>query len=223
MRFHDQTLDNKTLKVPEYLIGDLVLGRRRRPHLHIRQLSLKLSASEKQQYNSRLLNFGMDFTIENESLAWANEVRLGVVRRILHPPLSLSNHLLSYIDVQEPDERFAGENEYNLNHRVISGRSGLTIDLDPFSVVTLNIPGNTIPVRVSTKFYRYSWKAAAYVMSKESPPIWYQIQLEVNDRLLKAANEKREVSCNSSFVKITRLTSGRPTVSWEDFGKQSWG
>ncbi len=223
MRFHDQTLNNKTLKVPEYLIGDLVLGRRRRPHLHIRQLSLALRASEQPQYQSRLLTFGMNFMIENANLAWANEVRLGIVRYIPHQPLSLSNHLLSYIDIPEFNNRFTGGSEYNLNHKVISGRSGLTIDLDPFSVVTLNVPGNKMPIRILDKFYRYSWKAAAYLMSKESPPVWYQIQIEVSDPLLKAANEAKEISCDSSLVKITRLTSERPIVSWDGFGdKRRW-
>jgi len=31
LRFHDQTLSNKTLRAPEYLIADLVLGRRQQP------------------------------------------------------------------------------------------------------------------------------------------------------------------------------------------------
>lgn len=222
LRFHDQTLNNKTLKIPEYLISDLVLGRRQRPYLHLRQLSLNLKASEKQQYNSRLIGFRMNFLVENESLAWANEVRLGIVRQILHPPMSLSNHLMSFIDVRRVKEEFFGDHEYNLNYGVVSEQGGLIIDLDPFSVVNLGVPGNVIPVRILNEFYRYTWHAAVYVMSKESPPIWYQIQLKVNDQLLKIANEEKTINSNDDFLKITRLVESRPVVSWEGFGEMSW-
>lgn len=218
MRFHDQTLNNKTLKVPEYLISDLVLGRRQQPHLHVSQFSLQLSAHERREDYSRVISFDMNFMIENESLSWANEVRLGMVGYVFHGPIPLSNHLLSYLDIQKPN----GGDNYNLYHIVISEQSGLTIDLGPFSITTLNIPSNTIPIRVLGKFHSYTWKAAVYVMSKESPPIWYQINLEVNDRLLKAANARERIFCDDDLLKITRLTNNRPSVGWDGFSDQTW-
>ncbi|MBN1872609.1 MAG: ATP-binding protein, partial [Anaerolineae bacterium] len=224
IRFHDQMLDNKTLKVPEYLMADLVLGRRQRPQLHIKQLTLLLTVSEKQQSNSRLLKFGMNFTIENESLSWANEVKLGVVRQILHPPMPLSNHLLSYVDVQENNKQFTGDHEYSINHSMVSNNPRLDSALDPFSILHFTIPGNVIPIRVLDKFYRYTWQAAVYVMSKETPPLWYQVQLEVNDKVLKMANDNQEIVWNgeSEFLSLIRLTSERAIVGWTGFDEQAW-
>lgn len=218
LRFHDQTLDNKTLKVPDYLISDLMLGRRQRPYLHVRRIGFRATAKEQQAYNNRVLSFNFVLSVENEGLVWASDVKVGIVRQIHDASETLNAHLLSYIDVQGVGKKFSGSENYDLDHTLLSSKSHLShIDLAPFSFVNIPVNNNEIPTRIGQVHYHYTWNAALYIMSRESSPVWYQIQLEINATLLQAVNERESFREHDHPLKIFRLGTTRPVVSWEGF------
>lgn len=116
---------------------------------------------------------------------------------------------------------FWGNEEYNLIYSTIPR----TLHLNPFSIETVNISGNTIPASIQQKLYKYTWQAAICLMSKNSPPSWYQIDLEINDKLLKAANANSTINPqeNGDLIKIKRTSGYLPTVAWNGFGELEWG
>jgi hypothetical protein len=128
------------------------------------------------------------------------------------------------IDAQELSKDFWGHSDYNLYYSSFPTKP---VSLNPFSIETINVPGNTILVRThgfGNHFFRYTWKAALCLMVKNSPPSWYQIELEVNNKLLKAANENSTINLkgNSDLLKISRASGYHPIISWEGIGELDW-
>jgi hypothetical protein len=76
LRFHDQTLE-----APDYLISDLMLGRRQHPYLHITGAFLASLYRQDGPQGSGVMDlcFQPVFQCENQSLSWAESVRLGII------------------------------------------------------------------------------------------------------------------------------------------------
>lgn len=218
LRLHDQTL-----RTPEYLVSDIMLGRRQYPYLSITEANVEVKAHERAKDRTRILVLGLRCTVENNSLSWAEDVRLGFIAWIeRNPPQTISNHLLSYVEVQEPNKDFDKEGIYNLSHSALPSY-GDPIGLDPFSTVTLGpLTSNGIPIKVVHDLYRYKWKVAVYLISKEAPPIWHQLDLMVNQELLNVAYSNGEISSSSELLNIKQLSGKRPIVAWEGFGVLPW-
>jgi len=113
---------------------------------------------------------------------------------------------------------------WNLWHRKIGG----AVTLDPFSRHSfdsrLSVQFQYLLLRDSGEFTfptggGYFWKAALYVLAKNSPPRWYQITLEVSSNLIgPILTEKVEHGDEyaTRFIKSEPITTGRAVVGLPD-------
>jgi putative hemolysin len=213
-RLHDQTLS-----APDFLIADLILGKRRHPYLNLNKIQFGNTAFPLPISYDAYLKFDVVFMLENESFVWAEDIRLGFIGFFNEPENGkhpLGRHLLSHIDVKAlENERFS--QFYNLSHVVFASPK-----VEPFSVQTLsnNAKRFSLPIRLSYQWLTYSWKAAVYLISNQSPPIWYQVQLNVNKNLHEALESKQVIS-TENLLEIKRLAGTSPIVSWQDFSSSS--
>lgn len=213
LRIHDQTLP-----APDYLVSDLMLGRRRYPYLHITDLKLQRLKSRIVLPDALELDFSLLFTVENESLSWAESVRLGMVRWTKRPANRPTNHLLSYVEVQTRDEQ-GGSDICVLDHAVSRG-SRATMNMEPFSSFDFDTDLVTVPLRTHQYWYApYTWEAAIYLLSEGAPPVWYQLSLTVNRDLLEFIQQSHtELSSRSQLLQIKRVAGARPVVAWNRTG-----
>jgi hypothetical protein len=210
-RLHDQTL-----KAPEYLISDLVLGRRQHPYLHITRCQLESFSQTvpTKPYYEADLTFQPSFTIDNEGLGWADDVRLGTISWNKHKHTEYSEYLLRHIQVYQPTtRRYAGD--CVVSHFPSTTRTGLTLEPFTSKVVTIGSP-HSIPVSRKGTFYTpYRWQAAVYLLPRGSPPVWYQLDLIVDTQVLEYANTHWSLSSDSDSLTIERMSGERPVVAWE--------
>lgn len=173
-------IGDSTLQVPEYLIADLVLGRRQHPLLNLVILPVDLTAqsvksrSGRDDIPARCATFS--FTVENLSLVTAEDVKIGAVSWSLveGSPEDLNTHLRSYLDIC--DVKRNGLREivaWGLVHRS-STSSGKKFNLEPFQ---------NLPIRGIGPFYfprddSAKVFAAVYIISKGAPPTWFQIEFD---------------------------------------------
>jgi hypothetical protein len=194
---------DSTLPIPEYLITDLVLGRRQHPFIDLKVLDHSIdTASESKDMTIR-------FSVENLSLVPAEEIRIGVVFWFAgdgYPALA-SPHLRSYLDVHEPVGPDLPEDHLRLIY-VSNQSSGRTVDLRPFEAGHIDIKTplslSNMEVRVTkpgqgAKVRRIG---AVYVMPKGSPPTWFELEIE-----FLAESTPR-------LLGLTRKGSERPRVTW---------
>lgn len=212
LRFHDQTLKNKTVKAPDYLVNDLLLGRRQQPYLEITDSTI---SGIQVDYSHVHLDIHADliFSVSNMNLSWAEGVRIGCIswgkQQFANPPL-ISNHLRSYFDMQAVDiqpERIPWE--------LIHIRTGI-VGLEALEAIALSgIPLPALPMRVHKTWSRYNWKAAIYLLSKSAAPVWYQLTITVIDELLKFAHDPGDLSLGVKFLQLERVSGRRPVVACE--------
>lgn len=173
LRMHDQML-----QAPDYLISDLILGRRQHPSLNITNLSLINFGSSHcklpNDWNGLDVNFELVFSLENESLSWAEDIRLGLISWTKPPNYrraggseQISNYLHSYFELQNPE---GFESPPDLVHTV-KPDTHRKINMEPFTLQTIRIGGFSIPLREGFNSHYFIWKAAIYLISKGSPPI----------------------------------------------------
>ena len=211
-RFHDETLE-----APEYLVSDLLLGRRQGPYLHITKAELTLRSDLNLTDAESNLVITPRFEVENGSPSWAEATRLGMVSLAdRHPSWErgLSSYLLRYIDVKEPDRKRFGK--CSPVYSSISGR------LEPFEVAAdMIFPEHRSPLwKYQHRYTPYNWKAALYVMAQGIHPSWYQLCLVINEELVRILEQNAPgastcVSSGSSFVELRRLSGERPVVAWD--------
>jgi len=209
LRLHDQTL-----RAPEYLVSDILLGRRQQPYFRIADCSLVGLGTHREAGSGEYdLYFSPLFTCENDSLFRSDYMRVGIVSWSKHPVGrgTLSKHLLSHIEVRDVDEqRYSGP--CNLVHvvKVFPG-------IGPFDVgVFKEIDTHTVPLSVHDRWYiPYRWKAALYLMSDESVPVWYQLSVTINSDLLQRLHSETSLSSVSGFSEAKRMSGERPVVEWE--------
>lgn len=60
-------------------------------------------------------------------------------------------------------------------------------------------------------------KAAVYVVSKNAPPLWYQLSLTIHDPLVKFADSGRDrITLANGFLICEWAVDERPVVGWSD-------
>ena len=212
LRIHDQTI-----KAPEYLVSDLLLGRRNRPFLDITAFSLEAITSRPASQFSvdHEVAFIPTFTIENGSLAQAVDVSVGITcwsrKESARQSSLMSRHLRSFLDVRELSAERIPE-FYGLYHDT---RNRLAIkELGAFDYQTLHATRVNLPERAYGHRYSLTWYAAVYLMSRETPPTWYQARLTVDQNLFNhLATDPDNLTPESPFLEFTRLSSERPVVA----------
>jgi len=206
-RMHDQTL-----KAPDYLMGDLLLGRRQQPILQVSGHNLTDLRKEYDGPNDSM-DAGIVLRIhyENMSIVWADDCRWGLIARLQSvgtPRASVSTpgrHLLSFVDVIDIPNA-SNPRPAQLYHF----RGVLPIE-EPFATATQSI-SFYVPLVIRGKWLAYTWKAALYVTAKNSLPLWHQINIVVNNDILSVINKAPTKDIQSEII---RLTTERPVVTWE--------
>lgn len=187
---------DSTFAAPDYLMADLLLGRRQRPVISVflkdqRPLVRQQSFSDKPLLsNPGGSYFPYDFgdfasiiRVENCGLSWIDEQRCGVVgysfgrkagiRVTGAPPLlSITAELSRYIELCEPDgldhsgEQVIGPEIF---HADISGTGNSSPSIHPFGNSSYKLDGCILPLR------QWDMKMALYVVSRSAQPEWFQI------------------------------------------------
>lgn len=212
LRFHDQTLQSKTIKAPDYLINDLLLGRRQQPYLEITDAMISSIAVD--HSNAHLdIHTALIFSVSNLNLSWADGVRIGCIawgkQRFTNPPL-ISHYLHSYFDTQAVDIQPS-----HVPWELIHIRTGI-VGLEALEAIALSdIPVPALPMRVRQTWSHYYWKAAIYLLSKSAAPVWYQLILIVSDEFLKFAHNPGDLTLGRKFLQIDRVSGSRPIVACE--------
>jgi hypothetical protein len=123
----------------------------------------------------------------------------------------LSEHLLSYIDTFEMADSTLTKSSF-LAHKV--QKLGTVGAFDGVTVRVLS--SHALPIRIDGTWYNYLWQAALYLVSKEAPPIWYQLDIPVSQELLNLANDQMELALGDRQITLTRLSGSRPIVAWSN-------
>ncbi len=219
-RFHDQTLDNKNLKAPDYLLRDILLGRRQRPDLHLANFRLLNLAErgDRTKYEADI-QFQADIHVENRSLLWAEDVRVGVVAWAKAPEpfqnrISVGEQLRLYIDVQSIDQSVYSGPQILVHYFV----PNISTTITPLGVGDLSQIPFTLPHVVDHRLLpAYTWKAAIYILAKNSTPVWYQVNFRVDTDLVNNVIPMREpLTSPGRFLTVVRFSEERPIVAWEN-------
>jgi hypothetical protein len=207
LRFHDETL-----KAPEYLISSLLLGKRQRPFLGITDFSL---SSFNQQFSrqppqggERKISFSLNLRLENQSLLWADGARAGIIYLASERAESFSNHLLSYIEIHKFEEE-SPPHTWRVVHKQLLTKTG---GLVPFQSRDFNMPVSlSLPVSIAESI---SWKAALYILSKDSLPVWHQVTFRFGSEFLTHMQDNKLLIPDGNLLEIKRLTGTgkRPIV-----------
>jgi hypothetical protein len=187
-------LGDQTLPASEFLISDLLLGRRERPQpevIDVRIANLNIG-------NDRFARFQVWVVVENQGLSWVDGVRVGMLCwNRSREPVDIHSVLRSNTDIVTPlpPEQFPGTS--NLRHFVSAERS--SVPMEPLSRLQLALGECVVPWR----FGPYEWRAALYLVARNLPPVWYQLSLTVTEALE-----------NQSGIAAERTWNERPTVTW---------
>lgn len=162
------------------------------------------------------LGFDLKIKCENRNIAWIEDGRWGIVAwNQFKDPYGAtiskskpSKQLLSYIDIQELSNEYKNRpgELLHFNHELYLSK--------PFDTGRINLNLNT-PIRLEDKWFSYDWMAALYLVSKNTPPIWFQITIKINNFSIQWVEEKASFSFekNSEVFNIKRLVSERPVVA----------
>ena len=203
-------IGESTLAVPEYLIADLVLGRRQRPLLDVHSPSINQSTWDfkSRQGRSNIPTRGAAFTFvaENMSMAAAEHVNIGVVSWSLVDGATeeINRHLRAYIDVYDIDSGNPLGSELRVVHKS-AVTTGKLINLDPFQKQTIQKIGPCyFPQHVSARIL-----VAVYVIARDTPPMWFQLEFG----LLEGGLPTKSIS-EDFCPALLRRGSARPQVAW---------
>ncbi|MCG8350342.1 MAG: ATP-binding protein [Chloroflexales bacterium] len=209
LRIHDQTL-----KAPDYLMSDILLGRRNRSDLYVKEFhTSELSANFVSRPDDHFsIRFETQVVIENKSLSWAEDARIGIVSwsaNSVYDKQALSDHLRSYIDV--------GDDNILSKHCFIEHKTKTLGIIGAFDSITVNVlSSHELLKRKNYIWFDYRWQAALYLVSKESLPIWYQLEIQVGQDLLTAANDQQKLSLGRPLLLLDRKFDTRLVVSCAD-------
>jgi Putative DNA-binding domain len=219
LRFHE-----KTLPAPDYLMADLVLGRRRYPLLEIIDASftnMGPSREENQGQSVYYVLFGLNFRVENGSFLGADNAHMGLVFFDSWPGQQhrLNRTIESYVDVAPINEpRLI----YNLllEHEQMFASNELT---RPFSTAYFQTSTDArikLPLSVGDKWLKYDCKAAAYVVAKDGPPTWYQVTVRIDENLPRLLGGGPSgvadiYAQKHQWLDVRRVGGERPVVTWQ--------
>jgi Divergent AAA domain. len=199
-------IGDSTLDVPEFLITDLLHGRRNRPIVSVRsvELSPELSISN----ISESLSPKVRVTTENLGFVTAEEVEIGLVSWSWHTvKLEQTPHLLQYLDLsQVPLPYYPGLGKEAVGTWEIR-RTGC------------RVAGGVVPTLKAFDSARTDWVSVGrfppfgsglltcglYVMPKGSMPDWYEVDC------FYGVHDGRSLQ---GTVKVERLYERKPKLRW---------
>lgn len=180
IRYHLR-IGTSTVQVPEYLISDLVLGRRKHA-----VLDLKIRSREWRDVETTIgqnaRHLVMTFNLENRSLVRAEKVQVGIVGWTLKGG-TMNDYVLTYVEPQEPTILLKGAASWSVGVSLLSNRDAGAGPLSPFEHKSIGgflsapiVPCfNVASERVSFTLYR----CAVYLAPEGSPPTWFQVDATI--------------------------------------------
>lgn len=206
-RIHDQTL-----VAPEYLIADLLMGRREHPSLTIINASFQ-GGTTTDQHGARHLKFHIQFNLNNEGFTIAENIQLGLIGWQKTPKWIINNHLLSHLEICELTSSILRQS-YNLKHE-----NDFTRPLAPFRSDQKTLGEIELLVKHSSDDWYFGiWRAAVYIIAKNMFPIWYQLELKINQDLLNTLTglPHKWLDRDQAFLGFSRVPLGnRPVICWD--------
>jgi len=194
---HFFRIGDSTLASPDYLIADLVLGRRQHPLLDVHyhritenKVSPEYDLPNNYQWVTRV---SFDLMVENLSLVAAEHVEAGMVSWSLKADdTEINRHLRAYIDIVETSSGI-------LTTYVVHKTTETSSVGKPFTKNWINIGSFDFLHGLPSPIYY----CAVYFICKGSPPTWFQL------RYVPAMGTGRE-----SQVTLIRMGTERPKVAW---------
>lgn len=219
LRFHDGTYE-----APDYLISDLILGRRQHP---VFELSLASAGASLENLNVLTggqvvipgLTLNLMFLLENASLVAAPEVLGGALHwTYAHGVPPVNRQLLQHVEAQVPEDdpvRWHWPDQppaipaANLASWRIAHRRSTThnFPVPPFSTVGMSIDGLRIPLHLHQHSARV--RIGVYVLPIGSPPLLFQVEGTLHRGLAGA-----DGSVILRQLELSRLHAGSPIVAW---------
>jgi hypothetical protein len=211
LRLHDQTLE-----APEYLMADILLGRRQRASFDISNWQvLNFQVSPIDEMLLMNLRFDLKIKLENSNIVWAENSRWGIISRVRMIESGTfsevdvpSQSLLSFIDLHNII------NDQDVKRtQLMHVRGNAPVD-KPFDAGNISF-SFLIPFRSGGEFLAYSWRAALYITSKDNLPSWYQIDFIVNKDVERLIHEKSTLTKGDQQFSITKVGATLPVVAWD--------
>lgn len=226
-------LGDQTIGAPEYLLSDLLLGKRQQPLLRITSLQIvelaarshsgpttqifdldRMTASvERHRYMD--VAFTMNLTVENQSMVHADDIQIGMLSwGPQESSLPISRHVSAFIDFLEPDSQYFSFRPV-LQHGVLIPPRLVPLNLRPFAATV--VPAMANEYRFSTDNLRHQgiWKATIYVLARNCLPVWYQVELVFDEPMLTRAIDHRVELPRPESLSWKLVSSGRPVVTLE--------
>lgn len=171
VRIHDSTL-----QAPDYLLSDLLLGRRQHPILdvRIREFSIKYPGKMETMEGEPIKVIMPWFAVENQGLSIARGVVAGMVTWTWngsHPTPTPS--LRTHVEVREPDNEWA--RLCKLSHIRFTCGSNPDGSVRPFEEGQFHSDAFEWP----QPFTGAQHRAAFYVMAEGSSPDWYELRVRI--------------------------------------------
>ena len=205
-------MDDKTLPANEYLVADLILGRRQHAYLSTDGVEAHTAGLRMDGDGTYDWRFRLEFVIANQAFASAEKVIVGIVARHHGDHagmLAMSEHLRQHVDVHTQKARFVSDPAIGLQLGGIAGLKAFTLE-KAVSKGILSAP-------VSSRFGSYTpyvWNAGVYVIAEHTPPLWYQLTIEVDSQLLQYLQSTDALYSTGSQLRVERVPAGRPVVGW---------
>lgn len=202
-------INTSTLQVPDYLLSDLLVGRRRHAVLELNLDSIECEVDEDRLGNDVQQMIGCEFnlTLENRSLVRALNVEVGVVGLTQCPEIvQVNSHILTFVDVTPPTW---SANRHQWYPTIIACRNHpYPVDVvAPFERRLIQrVKGITLP-GAHDGFYR----CAVYVMPEGLPPRWFELEMNTNGRLGPGLSR----TFKPDWKRLRRLgREARPTLAY---------
>ena len=200
LRIHDSNVP-----CPDYLISDLLLGRRNHPTVALSVPGVLAQGGIELEGHVKAVSLNFEFAIENLSLARAPAVRLGVVSFGLRN-YATSKFLERYIENKEG--KLGSDFKWHLSNRTsIPPR-----DVPPLTVENVRVEDAlVVPDLPADTSLNPICLAAVYVLPDGSPPTWFQLRCATG-RIAK------DVGFADPRGGVTTEPASRPEVNWTRFG-----
>lgn len=203
----------------DFLVADLRLGRRARPSLEVRNAYVRnLSRVTMQPDRMQIfLQFDLVAEVENTGLVWAEGSRYGVVvvgsAEWVGSPPKIPISLNEYIDLQAVQLQ-VGAVWRDGRPFVFRGARSLE---KPFDTAVIEHTLQ-VPLVHYGKVHSYVWRAGMFLLARDCPPVWYQIDLRIDRALNELLRPPRQdlpgLPPDWEGFSIRRVTSERPVVGW---------
>jgi schlafen family protein len=157
-------LNQSTLPAPDFLLSDLVLGRRRQPAIDVTvSMEQPPPLLREPKCNSTLY-----VTVENVGLVHVESLNVGIVSWVpanIGP--EINRHLMSYLE--HPERVHLGGYDWVLRHLICKPIDPSASKLPPFAKASFKT--NDLLLLFSATQLRV--EAAIYVVPKDSSPLWF--------------------------------------------------